>query len=162
MTMTCRDPSERSKYLRLFYRDWRPTRAGRLVNGAWAWLSGLGLTPRILLTLQVEGRRSGRLRTTVLVVARHDGQRYLVSMLGEGSDWVRNVRAAGGEACIKRGRSRRVRLTEVPVPERGPILQTYCRVATSWRQHFPVPHDAPVSEFDAIADRYPVFRIEPA
>jgi hypothetical protein len=157
-----RDPAERSRYLRLFYRDWRPTRLGRLVNRAWACVSGLGLTPRVLLTLQVKGRRSGRLRTNVLVVATHEGQRYLVSMLGEGSEWVRNVRAAGGEAFVKRGRSRPVKLTEVPVPERGPILKTYCHVATSGRRHFPVPHDAPVSEFDAVAERYPAFRIDPA
>ena len=162
LATTFRDPAERSGYLRLFYRDWRPTRLGRLVNGVWAWLSGLGLTPRILLSLQVKGRRSGRLRTSVLVVARHDRQLYLVSMLGEGSDWVRNVRAAGGEAFIKRGRSHPVKLTEVPVSERGPILKTYCHVATSGRHHFPVPHNAPVSEFDAVAERYPVFRVAPA
>ena len=88
MAPTYRDPAERSGYLRWFYRDWRPTRLGRLVNGALAWLSGPGLTPRVLLTLQVKGRRSGRLRTNVLVVARHEGQRYLVSMLGEGSESV--------------------------------------------------------------------------
>ena len=124
MATTFRDPAERGGYLRLFYRDWRPTRLGRLVNGVWAWLSGLGLTPRILLTLQVKGRRSGRLRISVLVVARHDGQLY-------------------------------------PVSERGPILKTYCHVATSGRHHFPVAHNALVSEFDAVADRYPVFRIDP-
>jgi hypothetical protein len=160
MATIFRDPAERSGYLRLLYRDWRPTRLGRLVNRVWAWLSGLGLTPRILLMLQVKGRRSGRLCISVVVAARHDGQLYLVSMLGEGSDWVRNVRAAGGEAFIKRGRSRPVKLTEVPVSERGPILKTYCHVATSGRHHFPVPHNAPVSEFDAVAERYPVFRID--
>ena len=156
-----RDPAERRGNLRWFYRNWRPTRLGRFVNGAWAWLSGLGVTPRVLLTLQVKGRLSGRLRTNVLVVAEHGGYRYLVSMLGEGSDWVRNVRAAGGQACVRRGRSRPVRLIEIPVSERGPILKSYCQVATSGRQHFPVAHDAPVSEFDAIAERYPVFRIDP-
>ena len=82
---TRRDPAERSS-LRLFYRDWRPTRLGKLVNGAFAWLSGLGLTPCVLLTLQVRGRRSGLLRTNVLAVAEHDGQRYLVSMLGDRSE----------------------------------------------------------------------------
>ena len=35
-----------------------------------------------------------------LVVALVDGQRYLVSMLGEGAQWVRNVRAAGLEALL--------------------------------------------------------------
>lgn len=161
MAAAPRDPAERSGYLRLFYRDWRPTRLGRLVNAALAWLSGLRLTPQILITLQVKGRRSGRLRSKVLVVACHDGQRYLVSMLGESSDWVRNVRAAGGDALVKRGRSRPVKLTEVPVSERGPILKAYCHVATSGRHHLPVPHTASVSEFDVIAERYPVFRIDP-
>jgi hypothetical protein len=156
------DPAERSGYLRLFYRDWRPTRLGKIVSGAWAWVSGLGLAPRILLTLQVKDRSSGRLRTTVLVVARHQGQRYLVSMLGDGSEWVRNVRAAGGEAFIKRGRSRPVVLTEIPPEERAPILKAWCQVATSGRQHLPVPHGAPISAFEAIAGDYPVFRIDPA
>ena len=79
--------------------------------------------PQVLLTLQVRGRRSGCLHDTVLVGAKHDGQLYLVSMLGDGSEWVRNVRAAGGEAFVKRGQSRRVQLTEVPAGERGPILK---------------------------------------
>lgn len=162
MSTIYRDPAERSSYLRLFYRDWHPTRLGKLVTGALAWVSGLGIMPRVLATLQVRGRRSGRLRSSILVVAKHDGQRYLVSMLGDGSEWVRNVRAAGGEAFVKRGRSRPVRLTEVPVGERGPILKAYCQVATSGRHHFPLSHNAPLSEFGAVAERYPVFRIDPA
>lgn len=160
MSATYRDPAERG-YLRLFYRDWHPTRLGKFVTRALAWLSGLGLTPRILLTLRVKGRRSGRLRDTVLVVTRHEGQSYLVSMLGEGSEWVRNVRAAGGEAFVKRGWSHPVRLVEIPAAQRGAILKAYCQVATSGRQHFPAAHNAPLAEFEAVAGRYPVFRIDP-
>jgi F420H(2)-dependent quinone reductase len=160
MTPTYHDPAERG-YLRLFYRDWHPTRLGKLLTGALAWVSGLGLTPQVLVTLQVIGRRSGRLDDTILVVTKHDGQRYLVSMLGNGSEWVRNVHAACGKAFVKRGQSRPVQLAEVPAGERGPILKAYCQVATSGRQHFPVSPHAPLSEFDAIAERYPVFRIDP-
>jgi hypothetical protein len=156
------DPAERSGYLRFFYRDWRPTRLGRIWNRAYAWVSGLGLTTEILLTLQVKDRSSGRLCSTILVVAVHQGQRYLVSMLGDGSEWVRNVRASGGEAFIKRGRSRPAKLTEIPPEERAPILKAWCQVATSGRRHLPVPHDAPVYAFEAIATDYPVFRIDPA
>ena len=58
MAPTYHDPAERG-YLRLFYRDWHPTRLGKLATGALAWVSGLGLTPQVLLTLQVRGRRSG-------------------------------------------------------------------------------------------------------
>lgn len=157
-----RDPAERSGFLRYFYRDWRPTRLGRIMSGAWAWVSGLGLAPRILLTLQVKDRRSGHFGKTILAVATHQGQRYLVSMLGNDSEWVRNVRAAGGEAFVKRGRSRPVMLTEIPPEERAPILKAWCQVATSGRHHLPIPHDAPISAFDAIAGNYPVFRIDPA
>jgi F420H(2)-dependent quinone reductase len=156
------DPAERSGYLRYFYRQWRPTRFGRIWSGAWAWLTGLGLTPGILLTLQVRDRSSGRLRATVLVVARYQGQRYLVSMLGDGSEWVRNVRAAGGRAFIKRGRSHPVMLAEIPPQERASILKAWCQVATSGRQHLPVSHQAPISAFEAIAGDYPVFRVDPA
>jgi hypothetical protein len=155
------DPAEGRRELRWFYSGWRPTRLGRIWNGVLAWVSGVGLTPPILLTLQVNGRSSGHLRTNVLVPATFGGQRYLVSMLGDGSDWVRNVRAAGGEAFIKRGGLRPVMLTEIASEERAPILKAYCKVATSGRHHFPVPPTAPLAEFEAIAADYPVFRIDP-
>ena len=156
------DPAEQNGYLRYFYRDWRPTRLGRIFGRVLSWLSGLGLMPRILLTLRVKGRSSGRLRSTILVVANHDGRHYLVSMLGDNSEWVRNVRAAGGEAFIKRGRSVPITLTEILSKERAPIFKAWCQAATSGRHHLPVPHDAPVSAFEAIAKDYPVFRIDPA
>ena len=161
MVITYRDPAERSGNLRFFYRDWRPTRLGRLWNRATAWLCGLGLLPDILVTLVVKGRRSGKLRTNVLVATRYEGKRYLVSMLGEGSDWVRNVRAASGAAFIKRGRTLPVLLTDIASDKRAPILKEFCRIATSGRHHIPVPPNGPVSAFEAIAKDYPVFRIDP-
>ncbi len=156
------DPAERTGYLRYFYRGWRPTRLGRLWSRMFAWVSGLGLVPDTLLTLQTKDRSSGRVCATILVVARYQGQRYLVSMLGDDSEWVKNVRAGGGKASIKRGRSQPVLLTEIPVQERAAILKAWCQVATSGRQHLPVSHDAPVSAFEAVAGDYPVFRIDPA
>jgi len=46
-------------------------------------------------------------------------------MLGDGSEWVQNARAAGGTAFIKRGRLRSVKLTEIPPQERAPILKAW-------------------------------------
>jgi len=155
------DPAERTGYLRYFYREWRPTLLGRSWSRAWAWLCGLGLAPRTLVTLQVMNRNSARLEATVLVVATYEGQRYLVSMLGDGSEWVQNVRAAGGKALIKRGRSHPVLLTEIPHRERAPILKAWCQVATSGSKHLPISHRAPTSAFEAIARDYPAFRIDP-
>jgi hypothetical protein len=114
----------------------------------------------MLLTLQTNDRRSGRVDATILVVATYQGERYLVSMLGEGSEWVQNVRASEGEACIKRGRSQPVHLTEIPPQERAPMLKAWAQIATSGRRHLPISHDAPISAFESIADGYPVFRID--
>jgi hypothetical protein len=92
----------------------------------------------------------------------YGGDRYLVSMLGHRSDWVQNVRAAGGEAAIKRGRVVQVHLTEIPIQERAAILKAWCQVASSGRKHLLVSPDAPLTEFDKIAPSHPVFRIDPA
>jgi hypothetical protein len=162
MNTSHQDPAERKGYLRYFYRNWRPTRFGRLWASGYAWLSGLGLTPDILVTLQVKSRRDGRLCSTVLASAVYEGSRYVVSMLGNESEWVQNLRAANGAAFIKRGRAREVVLTEIPADQRAPILKAWTQVATSGRQHLSVPHDAPVSAFETIAENHPVFRIDAA
>ena len=81
-------------------------------------------------------------------------------MLGDGSEWVQNVRAAGGKAFVKRGHRQPVTLVEIPSKDRAPILKAWCQVATSGRKHLPVAYDAPVSAFEAIAADYPAFRID--
>jgi deazaflavin-dependent oxidoreductase (nitroreductase family) len=154
------DPAE-ATHLRWFYRDWRPTRLGRWINRMASWLLGLGLSSRAA-TLETRGRLSGAQRVTPVVIARVDGKRYLVSILGAGSDWVKNVDAARGAAVLRQGRRRPVQLVCVPPRERAPILREYVRVATSGREHFPVKVGAPLSEFEAIAERYPVYQIDPA
>jgi len=95
------------------------------------------------------------------VITTVAGKRYLVSMLGPESAWVKNIEAAHGDAVIRQGRRRRVHLVAVAPEERAPILQEYVRIASSGRQHFPLPVGAPLSDFEAIAGRYPVYRIDP-
>ena len=72
-----------------------------------------------MVTLDVPRRQSGRMTSTVLVIARHAGDDYLVSMLGDGVDWVRNARAAGGRVVIRHGRAQACQLEEVDVEKRG-------------------------------------------
>ena len=114
------------------------------------------------MTLEVRGRRSGQVISLPLVVADLAGERYLVSMLGNDASWVRNVRAAGGLAVLHRGERRTVRLVEVELGHRAPILKRYLAVAPGARPHLPVDRHAPLEEFERIADQYPVFRITPA
>ena len=95
-----------------------------------------------------------------MVIATVNGKDYLVSMLGPDSDWVKNVEAAHGDAVIRQGRRRSVRLVAVPPEQRAPILREYVRIASSGRRHFPLPVGAPLSDFEAIVERYPVYRID--
>ena len=156
---TYQDPAEREGFLRFFYRGWHPTRFGRLFNRVHAWLAGLGVLPDLLVNLQTKDRRDGSIHSTVLAVGNYQGDAYLVSMLGEQSEWVQNVRAAGGIASVKRGKLEAVQLEEVPLGERAPIIKAWCQTAASGRRHIPVACNAPVSEFESIAAAYPVFRI---
>jgi hypothetical protein len=87
-----------------------------------------------------------------------DGRWYLVSMLGE-CNWVSNVRANGGDAVLRRRRRRRVHLIEVPVERRPAVLARYVAVVPGGRPHIPVAVGAPLADFAAIADRYPVFEV---
>ena len=147
--------------IRFYYREGRPTRLGRISNRLMGWWSATGLPPSFQAGLEVPGRVSGEPRTNPVVIATVGGERYLVSMLGPGSEWVRNVEAAGGRAAIRHGRRDPVTLVPVVDPAaRAPVLREYCRIATSGRRHFPLAKDAPLADFEAIADRYPVYRIE--
>lgn len=146
---------------RKLYPGGRPSAAARAINRWWARLAAAGLSPSRLVAIEVPGRRTGRMTRAAVVVADHQGERYLVSMLGEGSDWVRNVRAANGLAVLRHGRSQRVRLEEVPLGGRAAILRRYLECAPGARAHVPVDRRAPASEFERVAGRFPVFRITP-
>ena len=147
---------------RWMYSGGRPNRVARLLNGIWMRTAAAGLPPHRMRALEVRGRRSGGLRSFPVVVADHKGQRYLVAMLGEGVNWVSNVRAAGGHAVLRHGRREPVRLEEVEPAGRAPILKRYLELAPGARAHIPIDPGAPVAAFEPIASRYPVFRVLPA
>ncbi len=144
----------------MFYR--RPLKLTQISNRILSWLASLGLTPSRMITLEVKGRRSGATRSTVVNSVEYEGTRYLVSPRGE-AEWVRNVRAAGGEAVIRHRGRRRVGLEELSAEQRAPILQLYLRQnALSTRQHFGIDPHAPLEEFERVAAKHPVFRITEA
>ncbi len=122
---------------RWMYRDGRPHTLAKILNRGWAIIHSLGVAPNYLVTLEVVGRQSGKVVSFPLVMVAMNGERYLVSMLGEEANWVRNVRAAGGKATLRHGKSEPVLLKEIDAAQR-----------------------APLSEFEKIAPQYPVFRVE--
>ena len=148
------------RFLRRIYAGGRPNETARRLNRSAARSFAAGRRRRRDVTLEVIGRSSGRPIILPLVMADHDGRWYLVSMLGNDANWVRNVHAAGGRAVIRRKTAREVVLRDVPAPERAPIIRRYLEVAPGGRPHIPVDRTAPLAEFEAIAADHPVFRIE--
>jgi deazaflavin-dependent oxidoreductase (nitroreductase family) len=140
----------------------------RRLNPVGVPLTTLGLAPRDAVTLEVRGRRTGQPRRIPILVTRHEGADYLVALAGE-SQWVRNVRAAGGEAVLRRRGTRRVRLEEVPVAQRAPVLAAYleagrrrsgepaAREQAKW--YFGLEEPATPERLAELAPRYPVFRV---
>ena len=133
----------------------------RILNRLQATVSALGIAPNYLVTLEVPGRRSGRIINFPLVMVVVAGERYLVSMLGEEVNWVRNVKAAGGNATLLHGRREEVRLEEVAADRRAPVLKAYLKRAPGARPHLPIDKDAPPAEFEQVSPRFPVFRVVP-
>jgi hypothetical protein len=150
--------------------DYRPpagwyTRANQLLGVP---LTGLGLAPRDTVTLEVRGRSTGRLHRTPVLVTHLDGDQYLVALAGR-SQWVRNIRAAGGQAWLRRRGRTAVTLEELPVPERAPVLLAYLQRphrddtprtdSAAATHYFGLDHDPDLADLASIADHYPVFRI---
>lgn len=147
----------------------RPSAWYLRLDGIGVALTSLGLAPRGAVTLAVRGRTSGKVRRLPILTVRFRGADHLVALAGE-SQWVRNVRAAGGRAVLRRGRRRDVVLHEVPVDERGAVLRAYLdaarerggerSAAQQARFYLGVDLDATPAELDAIAPYYPAFRAE--
>ncbi len=148
-----------TNFKRWEYRDGQPNTLAKIQNRFWAILHSSGILPSGFVTLEVAGRKSGKVIRFPLAMTVMNGERYLVSMLGEEANWVRNIKAAGGRATLRHGISEQVMLKEVIAEQRAPILKAYLQIAPGARPHIPVNKDAPVFEFEKIASEYPVFKL---
>jgi deazaflavin-dependent oxidoreductase (nitroreductase family) len=113
--------------------------------------------------LTVPGRKSGRPRSTPVTPMTVDGKRFVVQGV-PGSDWAANARAAG-EATLRRGRhTELVRLVELEPSDARPLLRVYpteVPAAVGFvKSSGLVKHGTP-DEFEALAGRCAVFRVEP-
>lgn len=147
-------------FTRWLYRGRRPNRMARIANRLTAIVASSGVASNYLETLEVTGRKSGRTFSLPVVLALVDGQRYLVSMLGDDVQWVQNVRAAHGRAVLRSGSREEVQLEEIPPHQRAPILKAYLQRAPGARPHVPVDKDAALAEFERVAPAFPIFRVD--
>lgn len=137
-----------------------PAMIRSVVNPMLNVLVRVGIMPDKMTTLAVRGRKSGEWRTVPVVTMVRDGTTHLVSPRGE-TDWVRNLRQAGGGE-LRRGRGTRpFTATEIPVERRAPYLKQYLTENNSGsiRSMFDVPANADTAALDKIASRHPVFAL---
>lgn len=102
-------------------------------------------------TLQVQGRKTGRWRSVPVNILELGRERYLVAPRGE-TDWVRNLRAAGGSQLQYGRRTEPFTAAEVPDEEKPRVIEAYLE---RWGRQVR-------SQFEALPDPadHPVFRIE--
>jgi deazaflavin-dependent oxidoreductase (nitroreductase family) len=150
----------RMAFKRWLYRGGRPNEFAKIINKGWAAIHSLGILPKSFVTLEVMGRKSGKLVSFPLAMVSMNNERYLVAMLGEQTNWVKNIEAAGGNAVIRHGKSEHVRLVEVEVSQRAPVLKAYLQLARGARPHFPISKDASITKFEKIASKFPVFKVK--
>lgn len=116
------------------------------------------------VVLTVAGRRSGAPRSTPVTPMTVDGRQYVVAGF-PGADWVANVRAAG-EATIARGRRvEKVRMAELPAEDARPILRlfpTEVPTGVGFMKRAGLVTEGRPEEFEALAGRCAVFRLDPA
>ncbi len=121
---------------------------GRLVS---RFLNPLLMKLGIVPTLAVRGRTSGQWRTVPVNLLVVDGRGYLVSARGE-TDWVQNIRAAGGGELRRGSRVQPFTATEIPDEQKPPLIQAYLDrwgyQVNAYFKALPDPTD------------HPVFRIE--
>jgi deazaflavin-dependent oxidoreductase (nitroreductase family) len=140
----------------------RPDRfTAQVMNPLVRWLARRGISLLGSRELRIVGRKSGIVRSNVVNLLEVDGRRYLVAPRGT-TEWVRNLRAAGGEGELRVGRRiEAFRAAELPDADKTPILREYLR-RWAWEvgQFFEgVEKDSSDAALDEIAPGFPVFEI---
>lgn len=129
-------------------------------------LQRLGLRMGRMRVLSVPGRASGAMRSTPVTPFTYEGALYVASGTANG-DWAKNARAAGWGLLGSGRASQRVRLIELSVEERIPVLRAYPRLSPTgvpfFRSLYRLPNDKAQlpDAFAALAPSVTVFRIEP-
>ena len=125
-----------------------------------ARLTKWGLSVKGSRVLEVRGRTSGELRTTVVNLLTVDGIRYLVAPRGE-TQWVRNLRAAGTGTLRVGRRTESFAADELADEAKPVIIRAYLK-AWAWevgRFFDGLRADSPDTDIAAAAPGFPAFRV---
>ncbi|MGW6055546.1 nitroreductase family deazaflavin-dependent oxidoreductase [Streptomyces sp. NPDC055189] len=138
-------------------------KAGRMalrLNDFVGWLARHGVSLAGSAELSVRGRKSGQMQRVPVNPFTYEGAQYLVSARGH-SQWVRNMRVAGGGELRVGRKVRPFTVEEVPNAEKLPLLRGYLE-KWGWEvnQYFKgVTAKSTDAEIEAAASDHPVFRL---
>ena len=138
----------------------KPSRFDALFNRVVRRLVRMGISVWGARDLRLKGRTSGQVRSNVVNLLDLDGEQYLVAPRGT-TEWVKNLRAAGGGELRVGRRVDVFEAHELPHAEKVAILRAYLK-RWKWEvgQFFGgVGPDSPPEELARIAPDHPVFRI---
>ncbi|MFE7131790.1 nitroreductase family deazaflavin-dependent oxidoreductase [Streptomyces sp. NPDC057638] len=138
----------------------KPGALDSLLNGVVGWLARRGVSLMGSAQLSVLGRTSGEWRGIPVNPLRQSDTTFLVSARGH-SQWVRNLRAAGGGRLTLGRAVRPFTAVELSDAEKPAILRAYLE-RWGWevgRFFGEVTADSTDAELLAAAPRHPVFRL---
>ena len=157
-------------------KQYRVNTFARINNAIITWLLHLGIKVWSFSLLTVRGRKSGKQIETPLAIFVHDQKRYLIAPYGV-VNWVRNLRAAGGEAILTRRRhSEKIHAIELEPEAAAPIFRASLRsgppgipapIFRLYRSLSVLPYlnvtaNSSLEEFEREVLTHPVFLLQPA
>ncbi len=157
-------------------KQYRVNAFARINNTMISSLLRLGIKMWSFALLTVRGRKSGKPIVTPIAVFVHDQKRYLVAPYGD-VNWVRNPRAAGGEATLtQRRHSERIHAIELEPEAAAPIFREALRsgppgipvvIFRMYRSLWVLPYlnvteHSSLEEFEREVLTHPVFLLQPA
>ena len=157
-------------------KPYRVTTFVRINNAMTSSLLHLGINLWSFSLLTVRGRKSGKPIETPVAIFVQEGKRYLIASYGI-VNWVRNLRAAGGEATLtRRRRSEKIHAIELEPEAAAPIFREALRSgppgipAVIFRlyrsllvlSYLNVTEHSSLEEFEREVLAHPVFLLQPA
>jgi deazaflavin-dependent oxidoreductase (nitroreductase family) len=148
----------------------------RINNAMTSSLLRLGIQVWSFSLLTVRGRKSGKPIVTPIAIFVQDGKRYLIATYGV-VNWVRNLRAAGGEATLtQRRRSEKIHAIELSPVAAAPIFREAVRsgppgiptvIFRGYRSLLVLPYlniteNSSLEEFEREVLAHPVFLVQSA
>jgi deazaflavin-dependent oxidoreductase (nitroreductase family) len=126
-----------------------------------ALLTRMGIGVYGSRVLEVRGRKSGEWRSTPVNLLTVDGSEYLVAPRGH-TQWVRNIRVAGGGRLRLGRRLQDIQVSELPDEAKPPLLRAYLKKWAWETGMFFDGVNAKSSDEDLlrIAPDHPIFRLE--